>query len=289
MRRREWRWFVGVSLTMCLESAIFAQARPEFDVASIKPTSKTPDRDSFGGGYCRGTDTRAGTYPRLAAPTALGECRFTSVYLPDLIRWAWGADLSFPALVDMVKGGPDWLRSQRFDLVAKAAQPSQETVATLRQRLQGLLHDRFKLIVHLETQELQGYGLYVAKTGPRLQVSTSEAPPRIAGMTPPSPDQFLIEARTASMRGLASSLSTLGIGPVVDKTAIEGAYDFSLLFARDSIRATKGRMIAPTPDGNSTAPTLFNAIEEQLGLRLVRERVTVQYVVVDAAERPSEN
>jgi uncharacterized protein (TIGR03435 family) len=281
----------GLSLVACLDAVASAQvsAPAEFEVASIKPTSRTLSRDSYAGGYCRGIDTRPGSYPRLAAPTALGECRFTSVYLPALIRWAYASDVSFPAPLDFVTGGPAWLRTQRFDLLAKATNPSGTNDMTLRRMLQALLKDRFRLVVHFATKSSPGYGLYVSRSGPRLQASTSEEAPRIVGMTPPTPDQFLIVAQHASMRGLASSLSTLGIGPVVDRSAVDGAYDFRLLFARDSISTAKGRPLASPGDANSTAPTIFGAIEEQLGLRLVRERVAIQYIVVDAAVQPSEN
>jgi uncharacterized protein (TIGR03435 family) len=280
---------LSMLLTTCLAATLFSQPRVEFDVASIKPTNTAPGRDSFGGGYCHGTDTRPGTYPRRAAPTSLGECRFTSVYVPDLIRSAYGPYLSFPALTDMVKGGPDWLRSQRFDVVARAADPSTATAKMLRQMMQTLLSDRFKLAVHFETRTLRGYELLVVKNGPRLQPATGEELPRIVGGTPPSPDLFLMIAQHASMRGLASSLSTLGIGPVVDKTGLHGAYDFRLLFARDSISAVKGRPLAPSIDAISSGPTFASALDEQLGLRLVRAQVPVEYVFVDSVERPSEN
>lgn len=282
---------LGVSL-LCFAAALAAQAPhpAEFEVASIKPTNIAPGRDGYSGGYCRGIDTKPGTYPRLAAPAPLGQCVFTSVYVPYVIRVAYGEDLAFPAVPDMTKRVPAWTNSQRFNIVAKAPDPATTTGKQLREMLKTLLADRFKLKVHLETADLQGYGLYVAKNGARLRESTGEGVPRIYGAQAAAPELMLTVGEHASTRGLAATLTGFGLGPVVDRTGLQGAFDFRLTFDRESIRSVKGEAAPPLPvNGDGSAPSLFVALEEQLGLRLVRERIRVEYVVVDAVERPSDN
>jgi len=281
-------------LALLLATGAIAQNRPplEFEVASIKPNNVRPGRDGYGGGYCRGTDTKPGTYPRMAAPTPLGQCLFTSVNLTYLIRVAYEEELGFATpSAEMVKGVPNWINSEFFNVTAKANDPSATTEEMLHQMLQGLLADRFKLKAHLARREMQGYGLYVSKNGPRLPVSKGDQVPRMFGAYSGDPDLFLTVGENASMRQLAISLMNFGIGPVLDKTSLQGRYDFKVTFDRQIITAGKAATIQglSTQPGGSSHPTLFAALEDQLGLRLVRERVPTQYLVIDSVERPSEN
>ena len=100
-----------------------------------------------------------------------------------------------------------------------------------------------------------------------------------------------MNGQNAPIAHLAAGLSTLGIGLVVDKTGLQGPYDFTLEFEIDpgmtSPKGNKGGQSPPVSTGSG--PSLFTAIEEQLGLRLVRERVTTSFLVIESAERPSEN
>ena len=146
-----------------------------------------------------------------------------------------------------------------------------------------MLEDRFKLVVRRETKELQSYALVVDKGGPRLHLSEV---PRVNDAAPFNPYHARGGERSAgtlvfkdeSMADLAFRLSTLVVldgRVVVDKTGLDGHYDFELKFAADS----------PSADG----PSIFTAIREQLGLRLEPRKIRLEVLSVERAERPAEN
>lgn len=151
--------------------------------------------------------------------------------------------------------------------------------------LQTLLTDRFGLKLHRETKDAPGYALVVAKNGPRLQIAKSDESPSTVSPWPPSD---LREAlfRNTSMKGLAAWLTNLGIGPVVDRSDLRARYDFRLTFEREAGIAGKGEPV-PVESRGGSGPRLVTALEEQLGLRLVSQKVRVEYLVIDSAEKPS--
>jgi uncharacterized protein (TIGR03435 family) len=268
--------------------AIQNPPRLEFEVASVRAANSATSI----GGYCHGTDTREGTYPRLAVPVPLGHCTFNGVYLNSLVRQSFAAQLGPLPPGETVKGAPAWANTQRFDVSAKADVPSATSEGVLWAMMRTLLEDRFKLKFHYEWKEVTGYGLYVSPKGPRLQATTGEKTPRMYGAYSGSPDLSLSIGENVPLRSLAGSLTNMGIGgPVVDKTGLQGRYDFRLTFNRDIITTDKAGQGAPPVDPNrvSTGPSLFTAIEEQLGLRLVSEKMQGRYLVIDSVQMPSEN
>ena len=163
-----------------------------------------------------------------------------------------------------ISGGPNWLDRDMFEINAKASSPDFPRVLWLM--LQSLLAERFKLAVHTETRQLPVYSLTVAKGGSKLRRpdagvgSTSMGPTLIRG--------------TMDTDRLARSLTSILGRTVIDNTGLKDAWHFSLTWA---------------PEGDTTKPSLFTAIQEQLGLKLESTKGPVQVYVVDHADKPSEN
>jgi len=188
---------------------------------------------------------------------------------------------------------PGWTLSERFNIDAKSESPASDDTTLLM--LQNLLEQRFKLTMHRETKEGPVYVLTVAKNGIRMQpgtcVSTVADLPNECGNSHSGGSIQTLDWRVVHIsvpdgvgyRSLAAQLSnTLG-RTVIDKTGLIGTYDVHLRWTSDS---------APTgasPPDDSATPSLFTAIEEQLGLRLTAARGPVEYVIVDYVERPSPN
>src|SRR5262245_52526192 len=268
-------------LLMFTPTAGAQRAGLSFEVASVKPEG--PIDSLRQGGGCHGVDSRF-TDPRH--PTPLGHCVFTGANLAVLIRTAYARELgSVLPVPQRTRGTQSW--PEDYHVIAKAPNPSTATEQELQEMLKTLLVDRFKLKSHFESKQVGGYALVVAKDGPRLTPSRGDVTPSIVAVAPPSPELFVTVARNASMRGLAGSLSNLNIGPVVDKTGLTGYYDFSLTFEREGGMSVKGDLPAPTRSG--AGPSLFTALQEELGLRLVSEKVKVSVLVVDSADKPTEN
>jgi uncharacterized protein (TIGR03435 family) len=143
--------------------------------------------------------------------------------------------------------------------------------------LEALLADRFHLKVHRETKEMPIYALVVAKNAPKLKESPAEAEFSMSfggrGQT------IELKVSKGTMSRLATQLSNDGGRKVVDMTKLTGNYDYTLSYVDDR------RAVAPEQDG----PSLFTAIQEQLGLRLESQKGPVDVLVVDHADKPSEN
>lgn len=193
-------------------------------------------------------------------------------------------------------GGPDWMDSDRFDIVAKAAEADLDAkgMLTLPQymlRLQSLLEDRFKMVTHWETRELPVYALVVAtpgKLGPKLSPHAGDCD-RVRSGGPPSPESPAVNCGTRmnmtptsgkvtgigiSLDGFARNLSG-GTGRyVINTTGLTGSYDLELEFTPDQSADTSG-------------PSLFTAMQEQLGLKLDSQRAPIEVLVIDRLERPT--
>jgi uncharacterized protein (TIGR03435 family) len=139
-----------------------------------------------------------------------------------------------------------------------------------------------------ESKELSGYVLTLSKNGPKFRAATdTKIRPQITGSRT-SPTELTSIGKNASMSSLAVSLSAFGLGPVIDKTGLPGSYDFTLTYEIDpGMQLKKATDSAPAQRG--AGPSLFTALEEQLGLRLVAQKVSVDYIVIESAERPSSN
>ncbi|HXE62213.1 MAG TPA: TIGR03435 family protein [Bryobacteraceae bacterium] len=168
-----------------------------------------------------------------------------------------------------ITGGPKWLDTSRYDIEARAGYAAQ--YAELNQMLQTLLAERFHLKLHHETRSLQGYAIVIAKDGLKMKPSA----PGTRGHTNDNPGSVVSTATSISR--LALKLSVLLKVPVVDETGVSGSFDFALHWIPDE---------AADP---TAGPSLFTAIQEQLGLRLEGRKVPTDMLVVDSAEPPSAN
>jgi uncharacterized protein (TIGR03435 family) len=195
---------------------------------------------------------------------------------------------------ELVKGLPGWAMSVRFDIEAKMDEetadalrklPKQEQDAQRQLMLQALLGDRFKLKVHRGTEIDSSYELTVAKGGSRMK--EDNVPESVDGSKSQegerhSTDWMISDGKISGhampVSILAGHLPAWVGGPIVDKTGLTGSYDVLLQWDPNVV-----------PDPNSNVPGLFAALEEQLGLHLKPTKTTVDTIVIDRLERPSEN
>ncbi|MGH9240994.1 MAG: TIGR03435 family protein [Vicinamibacterales bacterium] len=218
-----------------------------FDVASIRPSTR-------------------GTSPGLLAAEN-GTLRVTGYPLRSLVQFGWN-------LRDFqVVGGPAWASSEGFEVAAKG--DSSATDAQLRLMVQALLTERFQLKVHSEERQLPIYALVIGKDGHKLRPADDAARPNVSG------NSGLIVAQKISVLNLARLLSPRLDRPVIDRTGLDGRYDFRLQWALEPGPAAGA--------ADTSAPSLFTAIQEQLGLKLEVQKGPVQVMVIDSAQRPSEN
>jgi uncharacterized protein (TIGR03435 family) len=245
----------------------------QFDAASIKPAAQLPEKALITmGGDCRG----AGIPSVPFFEVGVGRCRFVGVSLARLFNYAYRSGLAD----DQIEGGPGWAKSDRFDIEATASDPSSATRAQLIQMLQQLLSDRFQLRFHRATKEVNGFLLVVSKNGLKMKQAQSDA----KGGTRSSAGA-LTGIGNVGIIGFAISRA-LGV-PVKDNTGLSGLYEIALKWTPDALAGTVADSGIPTdPVGG---PSIFTAVQEQLGLRLEPMKSTVEYLVIDSAEKPSNN
>jgi uncharacterized protein (TIGR03435 family) len=269
--------------------AIMAQApRPQFnafDVATIKPTGPEPN----------GRWIRMESANRFMAHNHAVRTLIAAAY--DLNPQAILFDNRLLTRV----GGTAWVDSDRWDIVAKTPGEIRPNLDEQMSMLRQLLGERFKLTFHREPKQLSIYTLSIAKGGSKLKESTTspdatpEGPPPLIFVNAHnafavrfalSPTLVRLPARYTTMAEFASVLQRSPLDrPVVDRTGLSGRYDFDLEFAPDD-RLWGGAV--PRPE-NSDKPDLFEALQEQLGLRLEATKGPVEALVIDRIERPSEN
>jgi uncharacterized protein (TIGR03435 family) len=251
-----------------LQMAISAQAHPVAPQASVQPTFEIVSIHPM-----RQDDRRP---ERIENPSRSGYVRAVNVNLKSLMEVAY----DIPDL--RMFGGPSWLTSERFALEAKADPSINEQLAALssdqakqvkRKMIAALLTQRFKLAVHAETRELPVYAMVVAKNGPKLGGTKPSDDPRSGG------DQLLeIRAGSDSLQILAYELSWRVGRPVLDRTGLDDKQALTLRW-----RGDEGELV------DSNAPSLFTAIQEQLGLKLDATKGSVPVLLIDHAEKPTED
>jgi uncharacterized protein (TIGR03435 family) len=236
----------------------------KFEVASFKPTSHSA-ADSYS-----------------LQPTS-GGTRYVGTNLA-LNTYVFAA---FQVRLDLTAGNPDWLGTERYDLNAVAERPS--TLDQLHIMLQNLLIDRMKLRYHLRQKEMPAPVLSVAKKGPK-----NLTPHPLATGTDFLLDEEYLQAsrvewtaHCSSMDLLAFRISRLLRETVVNETGLSGCFDFGLKFVTGpSPEPGKGVNGIPT---DFSGPQIFDALEAQLGLKLEQKKARVEIMVIDHAERPTED
>ncbi len=232
-----------------------AAQTPAFEVASIKPNKS-------GGGGSSIRFTR-------------GQISMENVTLKKLTLWSYG----IPDDRDYALSGPDWLNTERFDILAKF--PGDTPPEQVRGMAQALLADRFKLVLHREMRQLPAYSLVVAKNGPKIH-AVEEGPANTDGR----PGH--LQATRITMRKLADLFARLAGQPVIDATGLPGVFTFTLDWIPDETQRLSLPDESASP--NSSGGSLFTAVQEQLGLRLEGKKAPSEVLVVDRMERiPTEN
>jgi uncharacterized protein (TIGR03435 family) len=187
-----------------------------------------------------------------------------------------------------ISGGPEWVGSEHYDIVAVTPGDVRPTRAEQMTMLRGLLTERFKLTFHREAKEFSIYELQVAKGGSKLKPSTAAADvPPVVGPGVVYPQKIDLPGRNASMADFVAVMQRAILDrPVVDKTGLTGRYDFELVWAPDE---TQFGGEVPVASADAPSPPLFTAIQEEMGLRLEATKGPVEAIVVDKVERPLEN
>ncbi len=262
------RVFAGISAAVFLSGAVFGQsisaaAPPTFEIADVhaSPKGKLP---YMTGGVLRGTryDIR-------------------NASLLDLIRTAYSIDDD-----SKIQGGPSWLETDRFDVVAKA--PASATQDTVKLMLQALLADRFKLVVRMDSKPMPVFVLSLGKGKPKLKESDGKGPPGCQGQ-PQTPQPGVIQnalvfCRGMSMEAFAPQIHGMAgaylTNPVVNQTGLEGKWDFDITWTGKALLTAAGA------DGIS----IFDAVDKQLGLKLEASKVAMPViVVVSVNQKPTDN
>jgi uncharacterized protein (TIGR03435 family) len=256
---------------------ISAQTPPKFEVASIRPSNSADRR-------------------RLFNIEPGGRLTVANFPLKRLIEIAYG-------IKDFqISGGPGWIGSDFFDIVAKA-ESSITSRNQIQQLLQSLLAERFQLVVRRDTKEMPVYALVADKNGPKFK-EAHESDPSIADLKDPpgvtGRPRFTIvrrgrlTAQGVDMKSLADDLANFLGRVVVDKTALTSSYDVKLEWQPDENQVAMFQTMgvpegfgAPSPDEH--LPPIFAALQEQLGLKLESQKGPVEIFTIERIERPSEN
>ena len=262
---------------------------PAFDVATIKRTTAPNGLTEF--------QMRQG-----------GRLVVMGMSLRDLVRRAYGSDEIQRS--EQVIGGPDWAGVDRYDILAATdaavgASPELRNAGMLAM-VRTLLTDRFKLKAHTELRDADTYALVLAnkdgKLGTNLHPSTIDCPVLIPGV-PRNTDPArwcgvrggglsgMLRGQGVTMKELTAILAIYATvaRPVRDRTGLDGRFDFAVEFTAPFIAGpTPGSQAVPNPAAD-TGPTLFTALQEQLGLRLQNERAKIPFLVIDSADHPTEN
>lgn len=190
-----------------------------------------------------------------------------SVTLKGAIAWAW-------SVMDNEVKGPGWLDRDFYDVIAKSE--ARHTEDELRRMFQAVLAERFGVTVHTERKEVKAYVLTVDKKGLKMTETAADG----ESLIEPNPKQMAITMQRTSMPQLASVISRILQAPVVDETHLKGRYNAVLDLAKyaQEMRPAEG---APVDMGNVLTTTL----REEIGLRIVSQKATVDVIVVDHAEK----
>jgi uncharacterized protein (TIGR03435 family) len=252
--RASLRWAPAIAIL--LPATLGLAQTAAFETASIKPSQEPEGRSSIN--------------------TAPGRLTMRNQTLKDCIR------IAYDVKVAQVSGGAKWAEFERFDVEAKARRPVGDRELMLM--LQALLKDRFKLDLRRETKMVPGYALMQAKGGVKIrevEPGPGHINTRIGNIT----------GESASMANLTAALSELLKVPVLDETGVSGVFTFGLDWTPDVSRPRPG-LSQEDPDPSALpnspeGPSLFAALQEQLGLKLERRKSPLGVLVIERAEKPA--
>lgn len=282
---------------------IRAQSSPraEFEVASIKRCTGDVPPGGRGGGL-----------PSISPGRMTLNCQsvqglITAAY----VLYANGGNFDRMKLhLIPIEGGPGWIASEQYTINAKA-EDSATAYMMEGPLLQTLLENRFKLKIHRETREIPVYNLGVAKGGPKLKpfqegsctpmppIDFTKAPERLIALPPgqsycqvyggAAGPNFAVHGQGISLDDFANVFLSDGQRPVVNKTGIKGEFEIYFQFGLDDASRQRMTDLTGNDPGEPTAPSVFTAIQEQLGLKLEPAKGKGEFLVIDHVERPDEN
>jgi uncharacterized protein (TIGR03435 family) len=238
-----------------------ADAEPAFEVATIKPGS--PDARGFG--------------------MRISGRRFSTIHasLSDLVAFAYGLHPR------QITGGPAWLETEKYDLLAEASAESKPNSLAMRAMVQKLIVDRFGLTFHRDRKTLSVYAIVIGKGGPKFLNSPGEA-----NGNPGYGFQGLGKMTVSNARivDFAGWMQRYVVDrPVVDRTEISGRFNFTLNWTPDESQFIGLAGQLGVLKGDVEQPDLYTAIQQQLGLKLESTKLSVEVLVIDHVEKPSEN
>jgi uncharacterized protein (TIGR03435 family) len=245
---------------ICIAASIaLSQPAAKFEVAAIKPASSA-ELDAIK------RSGRSSLFPEQGISISGNRVTVLGLTTETLIRAAYNLRAY------QFSGGAGWTSTEAYDIAAKAETGTALSFAQVRLMLQTLLADRFRLEFHRETKEGPGYALGVGKSGSRLKTS---AAPEYSTHVTAGKSQVQMTLSKASIDQLCGRLSTFVSRPVVDQTGLTGVFDLKLSFTPD--------------DGESESPSIFTALQEQLGLKLESTKTPIDVLIIDRIARPSAN
>jgi len=286
---------IGVLTAPVIRAQLAPANTPKF--VSIKPCQEA-DQVLWRGANSSPGNLRTGCSPMLNGTDGVGLIK--DAYL------AFADGHLHNSYTTPITGGPSWLRSASYDINAKAeGNPSVEMI--MSPMLQALFEDRFQLKIHREANEGSVYFLTVASGGPKLHptVRGSCTPVLTFPPTQLQPDEkrcrvminggspASVEVQGNTLDSFSRMLRVILDRPVIDKTGISGQFDFRLEFSREGTKLAAMPFVrdgVPAPASDPTgSPSIFTALQEQLGLKLESGRGPVEVLVIDHVERPPEN
>jgi uncharacterized protein (TIGR03435 family) len=233
-------------------------SRAQFEVATIKPHA--PDIPGFG--------------------IVLTGRRFTGVNVSVSSLMAFAYTLH----PRQIFNAPGWIESERFDIVAEAAEGDGTSMKLL---VQGLLTDRFRLAFHRTQKELSVFELLPAKSGPKLADHPGDPNGKgTFGFHAPG----TMEVRDATMADFGGWMQRYVVDrPVVDHTGVVGRFTFNLTWKPDEFQFAAIASALPIDPANNELPDLYTALEQQLGLKLKPAKTSVKVFAVDRLDKPTAN
>jgi uncharacterized protein (TIGR03435 family) len=231
-----------------------ASADPGWEVVTVRPSDPNARRDGFD---VRGRRVIVENKP-----------------VEDLLMVAYGLQKN------QIAGLPDWAKTERFDVDGVPNIDGQPGWPQTQILMRKLLAERFGLKAHHEQREMQVYALTVAKSGPKLEPSKGDPNGLPRQDAHNSAGERRVGFTNTSMKDLTLELLIEVDKPVVDRTGLDGRYDFKLAYTKDEANA---------PTDGSAPPGLFTAIQEEMGLKLEPVKAPADVLVVDAVQRPTAN
>jgi uncharacterized protein (TIGR03435 family) len=238
-----------------------ADADPAFEVATIKPRSP----DAVG----RGVRVENASVSLL------------NMTLMDVVT------LAYDVHAQQIIGAPAWSTADRYDISGKAEPEGQPNTEQVKVMLRKLLADRFHLAFHREQRELPVYSVSVAKGGPKI--SKNDGKNQTTGVIFRGPGSVLLN--NVTMDDFCKMLQNAALDrPVVNQTGLSGKYDFSLVWTPDQLQTAAPNPNALAPGERADVPPgVYEAAQQQLGLRIDAARLRTEVLVLDKVEKPSQN